>query len=171
MEASGGGLVGQLGIDWKLFLSQAFNFFILLVILKAFVYKPLLAVIEERNRKIKEGLDKAHEADVRLQEVDVIAKDRLKEADVKSIAIIKNTEDKAKQLADELQKKSEEKQTELVKQVLLSYERQKEEAKKMVASQAAELVKKIIAKTVELKPEAIDEALIKKAVSQVNNEN
>lgn len=171
MEASGGGLIGQLGIDWKLFLSQAFNFFILLVILRAFVYKPLLAVIEERNRKIKEGLDKAHEADVRLKEIDVIAKERLKEADVKSMAMIKNTEDKAKQLADELQRKSEEKQAELAKQVQLSYERQKEEAKKMVASQAAELVKKIIAKTVELKPEAIDEALIKKAVSQVNNEN
>jgi len=76
MEESG--LLFQLGINWKLFLSQAVNFFILLVILRFFVYKPLLSVIKERNKKIKDGLDKAKEADERLQEVDVIAKAHLK---------------------------------------------------------------------------------------------
>src|SRR3989344_5816113 len=94
------GLFGQLGIDWKLFLSQAVNFFILLVILGKFVYKPLLKVIKERNEKIQEGLQKAKEAGVRLQEVDVIAKGKIKEAEAESIHIIKNTEEKAKKLED-----------------------------------------------------------------------
>ncbi|MEK9178109.1 MAG: ATP synthase F0 subunit B, partial [Patescibacteria group bacterium] len=61
------GIIGQLGINWKLFLSQAVNFFILLIVLRAFVYKPLIQVIEKRNKKIKEGLEKAEEADVRLK--------------------------------------------------------------------------------------------------------
>jgi F0F1-type ATP synthase membrane subunit b/b' len=41
------GLLGQLGINWKLFLSQAFNFFILLIVLRAFVYNPLLEIIKK----------------------------------------------------------------------------------------------------------------------------
>ena len=51
------GLLGKLGIDWKLFLSQAFNFFVLLGVLTFFVYKPLMTVIKERNKKIKTGLE------------------------------------------------------------------------------------------------------------------
>lgn len=170
MEASGGGLLSQLGIDVKLFLSQAFNFFILLMVLRAFVYKPLLKVIKERNRKIAEGLEKAHEADVRLKEVDVIAKGRLKQADQQSIMMIKETEEKAKKLEQDLSKKAEQKHEELMRQAQVMYEKQKEESKNLVAKRAAELVKRFIIKTVELKPEAIDEALINRAVDVVKHE-
>ena len=163
------GLLGQLGIDWKLFLSQAVNFFILLLILRAFVYKPLLNVIKERNRKIKEGLEKAEEANVRLREIDNISKEKLKEADLESINIIKNTELKAKQLEQALILKAEKRQKDLMAQVELSYKKQQEEAKQNVVRQASELVRKFIVKTVELKPEAIDDALIKKAMSEIKN--
>ncbi len=161
------GIIEQLGINWKLFLSQAVNFFILLIVLRAFVYKPLLVVIKERNKKIKEGLEKAEEAGIRLKEIDALAKERLKKADIASMNIIKETEQKAKQLEQALQKKAEEKQKELMRQIQLDYEKQQEESKKMVVKEAAELVKKFIVKTVELKPDYIDNAFIKKAVSEM----
>src|SRR3989339_799295 len=126
-------LLFQLGINWKLFLSQAINFFILLVVLTFFVYKPLIKVIKERNQKIKTGLDKAEEATARLKEIDNIGKEKIKEAEQKGIEMIKETENK-------------------------------------VLTEAGELIKKVIIKTVELKPEAIDEALIKKAVLEVKDE-
>jgi len=165
-----GGLIGQLGIDWKLFLSQAFNFFILLLILRVFVYKPLLIIIKERNKRISDGLEKAKQADVRLQKVEAIAKERIKEAEQESIGIIKDTEQKAKVLEQSLSKKSEEKQKELMHQVQLQYQHQQEESRKVVLQEAAALVKKFIIKTVELKPDQIDEALINKAVREVKNE-
>mgnify|MGYP001598212357 CR=1 FL=1 len=162
-------LFEQLGINWKLFLSQAVNFFILLLVLRAFVYKPLLKIIKERNRKIKEGLDKAEEADIRLKEIDVIGKGKIKEAEQESINIIKNTEKKAKILERELQKKNEEKQSQMQKEAQDQFKKQLEENKKVVLAQAAELVKKTIIKTVGLNPDAIDEALIKKAIEEVKN--
>ena len=163
-------LLFQLGIDWKLFLSQAVNFFILLTILTFFVYKPLIKVINERNKKIKEGLDKAEEADIRLKEIDIIGKNRIKDAESKSIEIIKDTEKKAKVLEHELQKKNEEKQTQLQKESQEQLKKQLEENKKVVLAQAAELVKKAIIKTVELNPDAIDEAIIKKATEAIKHE-
>lgn len=165
-----GSLLGQLGINWKLFLSQAVNFFILLIILRIFAYKPLLAVIKKRNEKIKEGLQKAEEADARLKEVDSIAKKHIQKADQQSIEIIKNTEQRAKDLEQSLQKKAEEHQKELMAQIEVGHKRQQEETRNLVFLEALELVKKTIIKTVELKPEAVDEALIKKAVLQIKDE-
>ncbi|MCX6718513.1 MAG: hypothetical protein NTY81_02855 [Candidatus Staskawiczbacteria bacterium] len=163
-------ILSQLGIDWKLFLSQLVNFFLILIVLTLFVYKPVLKIIKQRNAKIKEGLDKAEEAGVRLKEVDEIGKKKIKEAEFTSIGIIKATEDKAKTLEQELAKKSEAKQVQMQKDLQENYKKQQEEIKSAVLKDAVELVKKTIVRTVELKPEAIDEALIKKAVESVKNE-
>ena len=75
----------------------------------------------ESNKKIKEGLDKAEEASVRLKEVDAIGKEKIKEAEKTSINIIKDTEDKAKILERELQKKSEANQIQLQKELQKEY--------------------------------------------------
>ena len=163
-------LLFQLGINWKLFLSQAFNFFILLTVLTFFVYKPLMKTVKERNAKIKEGLDKAEEADVRLKEIDDIGKEKIKQAEQKGVEIIKATEDKAKVLDKEIQDKAEKKQKEINDLLKQSFLKQQEEAKNKVLAEAGELVKKSLVKTVELKPSEIDEALIKKAVSQIKDE-
>ena len=165
-----GDILGQLGIDWKLFLSQLVNFFLILIILTIFVYKPVIKIIKERNAKIKEGLDKAEEAGVRLKKIDEIGKEKIKEAEKTSINIIKATEDKAKVLDRELQKKTEEKQVQMQKELQENFQKQQEEMKDIVLKDAVELVKKAIIKTVELKPEAVDEALIKKAVDGIKHE-
>jgi len=39
----------------KLFLSQVISFCIVAFLLQRFAYKPILAVLEERRRKIEEG--------------------------------------------------------------------------------------------------------------------
>ena len=140
-------LLDQLGINWQLLLSQAVNFGILLLVLTFFVYKPVIKIIKERNKKIKEGLDKAQEADVRLKEIDVIGKGKIKEAEAESVNIIKNTEKKAKVLEQELQKKNEEKQLQMQKDAESQLKRQLEENKKVVLAEAVELVKKTIIKT------------------------
>ncbi len=129
----------------------------------------MLVVVKKRQVTIQEGLEKAKEADIRLKEVDVIAKDTLKKADLESIEMIKNTEKDAALLKESLQKKAEDHQKELMDQAQLAYTRQQEETKKLVFSQALELVKKTLIKTVELDPKHIDDALIEKAVNQVKN--
>lgn len=160
-------LIEQLGINWKLFLSQAVNFFILLIVLKLFVYKPVLKIIKERNQRIKAGLAKAEEADARLKEIDEIGEERIRTAEKQSIEIIKGTEKKAKALEYKLQKENEEKQALIQKEQQEQLKKMQEENKKKVLAEAAGLVRKTLIKTVELKPDDIDEALIKKAVKEV----
>ena len=43
------------GWNWKLFLAQVVSFCIVALLLRRFAYKPILAVLEDRRRKIEEG--------------------------------------------------------------------------------------------------------------------
>lgn len=163
-------LFAQLGIDWKLLLSQVVNFAILLAVLTQFVYKPLLKVIKKRNERIQEGLDKANEADIRLKEVDKIASLHLKKADEESIAIIKSTHERARLLEESLIKIAEDKQQHLLIIAQAQYEKQQEESRSKVLGEAVALVKRLVVKTVGLEPEAIDESLIQKASDFIRHE-
>ncbi len=64
------------GWKWELFLSQVISFCIVVVLLRQFAYKPILAVLEDRRRKIEEGQLNAEkirkelaEAEKRYQEI------------------------------------------------------------------------------------------------------
>src|SRR5258708_1800420 len=116
----------QFGIDWKLFVSQLVNFALILVFLRFFVYKPILKVIKERNEKIREGLNKAKEADIRLKEVDEINKEKIKEAQIASMNMMKATEKNAKDLAEKLHHKMEASHLQAEKELQENYKKQQQ---------------------------------------------
>ncbi len=55
-------IIKVFGIDWRLLAIQAFNFTIVLIVLYFFLYKPVLAMLEERKKKIEEGIADAEAA-------------------------------------------------------------------------------------------------------------
>src|SRR5204862_7377668 len=81
--AASGGFVEMLhdtaetfGWNWQLFLAQVVSFCIVALLLRRFAYKPILAVLEDRRRKIEEGQLNAEkirkelaEAEKRYQEI------------------------------------------------------------------------------------------------------
>ncbi|HXU23304.1 MAG TPA: F0F1 ATP synthase subunit B [Tepidiformaceae bacterium] len=54
--------VSALGINLPQLIAQVANFFILLVLLRLTLYKPILKMMDERRRKIAEGLNAADTA-------------------------------------------------------------------------------------------------------------
>src|SRR5438445_11548007 len=64
------------GWNWKLFLAQVVSFCVVAFLLRRFAYKPILAILEDRRRKIEEGQLNAEkirkelaEAEKRYQEI------------------------------------------------------------------------------------------------------
>ena len=161
-------LFSQLGIDWRLFLSQAANFLILLAVLRFFAYKPLLKLLKDRRQKIEEGLRKSDEADRRLGEVNQMAKDRLKDADREALGILRETEEKAQKLEAELLAQAKAKEEEAMRSTELIIKAKEEEAKRTMRSEAAALVKAALVKAAELDPKKIDDALVEQAVKAAN---
>jgi len=164
-------LFEKLGIEVGLIIGQAFNFFLLLIVVTFFVYKPLLRVIKERRREIEIGLEKAKEAEIRLSEIDKIGKEKLKRAEEEASHILKDSEVKAKLIEQEVRKRSEEKYRELLEEAQRQLKKQLEENEKIVFAESASLIRKIIMKTVEIEPGEIDEALVNKAIQVIKKES
>lgn len=148
-----------------------FNFLIILFLLKKFAFKPIGKIIKERQDKIDKGLQKAAEADIRLKEVDVIAKNIIKKADVSALEIIKNAEEKAKKIEADYIQKIEKQYAQMARRSEEEFENRRREVLRNLFKEAAQLVRMAIVKTVELNPRNIDESAINKAVSYINKKN
>lgn len=160
-------LLDQLGINWQLLLSQAVNFILLLIVLRIFVYKPLLKLLHDRRAKIEGGLLKAEEADRRLHEVDMMSKAKIKDAEIHAMGILKKTETEAKELEAKLLAVAKQHEDEAMKSAEVRLRAQEEESRRASEREAAHLVRAAIERTVELSPNAIDDTLIARAVQEV----
>jgi F-type H+-transporting ATPase subunit b len=162
-----GALFSQLGIDWRLLISQAVNFLILLTVLRLFVYGPLMKVLEERRNRIALGIEKAKEADTRLSEANEIAKGRLKEADAKAESLLAEVKTRKLHEEEKLRQSLSEKEQEGMVALVEEFSRKKAAAQKELELEEGEIIKTALIKTVGLAPEAIDEALIAQALREV----
>ncbi len=160
-------LISQLGVDWRSLASQAVNFLLLLIALRLFVYKPVLKILRDRKTKIEEGLIKAEEADRRLGGVALKEKERMKKAEEEALALMRKTEEKAKKLEALMLKEAEEKERVALEKTQLILKAKQEEMEKAMEKEAAHMVKSALFKTVEMRPNDIDDALIEKAIKQV----
>jgi F-type H+-transporting ATPase subunit b len=95
------------GWNWQLFLSQVISFCIVVFLLRRFAYKPILAVLEERRRKIEEGQLNAEKIKKELAE----AEKRYQEIVAKGNADAQKMIDEARESAEHL---SERKQQEAI---------------------------------------------------------
>lgn len=57
------GLFEALGLDIRILLAQLINFAVLIFILYRFLYTPLLNLMEDRKKRIAEGVKRAEEAE------------------------------------------------------------------------------------------------------------
>jgi F-type H+-transporting ATPase subunit b len=53
------GGISELGISLPTLITQVVTFIVLLLLLRFFVYKPLMRMLDERSRRIKESMDQA----------------------------------------------------------------------------------------------------------------
>lgn len=147
-------IVKEFGIKPILLVAQIVNFLVILYILRRFFYKPVTQLLKKREDTIKEGLEKAEEARIRLEKVAEEEKKILKEAQSQAIKII----DEAKTQGANISKKAEE---ETLKQI----ERMITEARNQIAQDTKEAQNKLTAHVSKL---AI--AFLQKSVSEVFNE-
>jgi F-type H+-transporting ATPase subunit b len=160
-------LFSQLGIDWKLLLAQAVNFFLLFVLLRMFVYGPLTKMLHERRRRIEEGLEKAKEADERLRDINHLAVQKIKDAEAEGVKIIARVDVEAK--AREAMLAAEAREHEAAAMVAADERARAREAaaRRALDAEAAMVVAQAIVRVVELSPEAVDEALVARALKEM----
>lgn len=83
-----GGLISQLGIDWKLLIAQIVNFTILLLILKKFLYTPVLDMLHKRSNVIAKSIQEAKKIEEDCKKLEIDKENEMREARAKAKNII-----------------------------------------------------------------------------------
>lgn len=162
-------LFAQLGIDWRLLLAQGVNFFVLLAVLTAFVYRPLLRLLDERRRRIEFGLRGAEEAERRLAEIEATRAKRLADADQKAALLIGSAEEEAAERGRELVARALVKAEAALADAAQVAERRGAEELERVKNSAGDLIREAIARAVETEPGDIDERLVTRATGMLQH--
>ena len=132
------------GISWPFFLAQVVNFSLVAFILWKFAFKPVLATLDERQKKIADGLKYTDEMKAKLeatkQETDAI----LKKASVEASRII----DEARKSAKDYLDKQTQEATAKANDVLVKAQQAVElEHKKMLADARGEIARLVVVTT------------------------
>ncbi len=157
-------LINKFGIDWKLLVAQIVNFVILLFLLKKFMYKPLINLMNSRRQKIVEGLEKAKKGEEEFQKIQELREKELAKIQKEAERVIQKAKDIGDKKQQEILKEAEEKTKKIVEEARGRIEIEKEKMLKEVRQDVANLVVTATGKILE---EKVDSEREKKLVNEV----
>jgi F-type H+-transporting ATPase subunit b len=108
-DAGGGGKVEQIarnfGVDWHHLGAQVISFCIVCWLLRRFAYRPILAMLDERRRRIAEGLADAEKMKADLARTEAHRQEAMAKADAQATRLIEEARAAAARVeTEELQK-------------------------------------------------------------------
>jgi F-type H+-transporting ATPase subunit b len=158
----------QFGVNWKLLIAQVVNFLLLLFILKRFAYGPIIQMLNDRRKKIDEGMKASADAKKRLAEANETRMSIILKAEEESVGIVSRAELTAKNQAQAIVDEAHHKTDEIITAGQKKIEEDRLKLEEEVFSQAQELVKKGLVVTLgKINPTERDEALIKEALREL----
>ena len=156
------------GLESKLFIAQIVNFAILLFILKKFLYKPIAQMLEERSKKIKQGLDDAENAHKALLDADVQKTAILKTAKTDADKILENVKASSETLKQKSAEDAKKQAAEIIETAKKQAKDEFDKASKQVGAISIDLSKKIVSKVLsEIFTDEEKAAILSKAVDKI----
>jgi len=141
-------ILGKLGINGKILLAQVVNFFLLLYVLKRFLYGTLLRILQERENKIKRGLEDAEKAQKKFEEADKKIQVKMEKANQKIDLILAKAYKESKEYKEDSEREVREKIKEMKEEAQKYIENEKrkitEEVKKKIGPLVVAVAQKII---------------------------
>ncbi|MBT9431479.1 F0F1 ATP synthase subunit B [Candidatus Sodalis endolongispinus] len=149
-------------------LGQAIAFVLFVLLCMKYVWPPLMAAIEKRQKEIADGLASAERAKKDLDIAQAEATDHLKQAKVEAQAIIEQANKRKAQVVDEAKAEVEEERNKILAQAQAEIDaerkRAREELRKQVAMLALAGAEKIIERSVD---EAANSDIVDKIVAEL----
>ena len=144
----------KLGISLGYLLVQIFNFIVMFLVLKRFVYKPILGMLEKRRQAIAQGLEDARIAAEARANAEREAGKIIAEAQAKAAHIVREASERAEAVAREIKAAAEAEASKAREQALAEVEAERNRMLGVLRSQVAALA---IAAAQKLVGEALDE--------------
>jgi F-type H+-transporting ATPase subunit b len=149
-------------------IGQSIAFFIFVWFCMKYVFPPVNAILEERQKKIADGLEAADRAQRDLNLAQNKAAEELREAKIKSSEIIELANKRASQIVDEAKDKAREEGLRLINgakaEIDMEIQRAREVLRAQVAAIAIAGAEKILETSID---QAANEELVKKLASEL----
>lgn len=144
----------KLGINLGFFLFQVFNFAILVILLYALAYKPILNMLENRKKKIAQGIEDARIAADARANAEKEAQEIITKAQAEAAQKIREATDRADKIAQEIQAKADAEAAKIREEALASVT---EERDQILADMRGQIAALAIAAANKLIGESLDE--------------
>src|SRR3989344_3238006 len=90
------------GFEPILFVAQIVNFLLLFIVFKKFLYKPILNILNEREKKIKEGMEDAENARILFEQAQREKESLLKKTAAETEKMLSATQKSALELKESM---------------------------------------------------------------------
>lgn len=142
----------SLGIDIKLILVQAFNFFVLLFVLNKLLYKTILKNLEKRRQQIAEGIQLQEDLKQKDEKLEASRAKILERAEEEGQEILKSavidSKKRGERILEEYRLKAAEEKTKLLTQVEQEKNRTIEQAKRQAIDYAILIANRVLTKKI-----------------------
>ena len=161
-------LIHNFGIDWRLLIAQAVNFFVLLAVLWKFAYAPILGIFRKRREDIAKGLADAREAGEHLTKIEKIGEEKLNAARQDALGIVNQAETLGKQRKEYILAEAAHKSEVVLADAKRAAGEEQAKAQEQFYASAEDLMREGIAKVLGRQtPEARDKELIHQALEEL----
>ncbi len=162
------GVVDTLGINWKIFLAQLVNFGIVLLVLRRFVYRPLLKTMKRREEKIAQGLADAEKYEASLVDLEKTRVARAAESRAAATELLTKAAAQAAEAKQALLAQAESAAQKLKAQTQVELQEEKEQMLRSARGELADLVAGSVEKIIQAKLDSKkDEELIKQSLEKL----
>ena len=149
-------------------LAQAVVMIVFVAICWKFVYPPILAVMQEREKKISDGLEAAKKADDSLEEAKLAFDKEMDQAKAEAAEILEKANARASQIVGDASSKAESEAEKIMTSASKTIENDTNKAKEQLREQMSEIIIDTTQKILgdEISPEKHD-AILKKAAEEL----
>lgn len=159
-------------LDPGLFVWTILSFLLLMFLLSKFAWKPLLKMLNEREEKIRTAIEKAENAEKKLETLNEQGEKILSDARSESQKLLLSTKETAQNLKEEIEREAKQKATSIIDQARLQIQAEKNQVLSEIKNElssfsimiAEKLIKKNINKDDNMK-------LINESIEKVNKIN
>lgn len=164
-ESTGG--IAALGLNWQAFLFQLITFVIVLVVLRQFVYKKLVATLEARRQTVEDSLKHAAETEAKLKKAEETIAGMLAEARTQADEVVGASHKEASLVVEAAESKAVQRAEHIVKSAQAQMDVEVTKAREALRSETAKLVASATEKIIKEKIDPTkDQALINAALKE-----
>jgi len=131
--------MGLLDIDPGLIIWTLVTFIVLLILLRKSAWKPILAMIDEREETVRKSLEQAEEARVEAEAKMEEYQQKLKEARKEARQIIEESKDSAEKIKSEIVSEAEQQKKKMIDEARTQIEAEREKAMHDIQDSVAEI--------------------------------